>query len=93
MIVNLILMNIPSKCIGLFRKVRIFLSRSCLPQIYKSFVRPYPDYSDINYDKAFTGSSQQKLESSRKNAALAITEAIRGASRGKIYSELDLVSL
>ena len=82
-----------SKSIGLLRKAQIFLSRSCLLQIYKSFVRPYLDYDDITYDKAFTGSSQQKLESSQHNAALAITGAIRGTSREKMYSGMGLVSL
>ena len=51
------------------------------------------DYGDIIYDKAFIGSFQKKLEIIQYNAALAITGAIRGTSREKVYSELDLEPL
>ena len=43
------------KSIGLIRKLRRFLPRSSLLQIYKSFARPYLGYGDIIYDKAFIG--------------------------------------
>ena len=66
----------------------LFLPRPSLLQIYKSFVRPH-----IIYDKAFIGSFQKKLETIQYNAALAITGAIRGTSREKVYSELGLESL
>ena len=69
------------------------LLKPTLLQIYKSFVRPHLDYGDIIYDKAFIGYFQKKLESIQYNAALAITGAIRGTSREKIYSELGLESL
>ena len=82
-----------SKSIGLIRKLRNFLPRPSLPQIYKSFVRPHLDYGDIIYDKAFIGSFQKKLETIQYNAALAITGTIRGTSREKVYSELGLESL
>ena len=82
-----------SKSIGLIRKLRNFLPRPSLLQIYKFFVRPHLDYGDIIYDKAFIGYFQKKLESIQYNAALAITGAIRGTSREKIYSELGLESL
>ena len=52
-----------SKSIGLIRKLRNFLPRPSLLQIYKSFVRPHLDYGDIVYDKAFIGYFQKKLES------------------------------
>ena len=82
-----------SKSIGLIRKLRNFLPRPSLLQIYKSFVRPHLDYGDIIHDKAFIGYFQKKLESIQYNAALAITGAIRGTSREKTYSELGLKSL
>ena len=82
-----------SKPIGLIRKLRNFLSRPSLLQIYKSFVRPHLDYGDVIYDNSFIGSFQKKLESIQYDAALAITGAIRRTSREKIYSELDLESL
>ena len=82
-----------SKSIGLIRKLRNFLPWPSLLQIYKSFVRPHLDYSDIICDKAFIEYFQKKLNSIQYNAALAITGAIRGTSREKIYSELRLESL
>ena len=82
-----------SKSIGLIRKLRDFLPRPSLLQIYKSFVRPHLDYGDIMYDKAFIWSFQKKLESIQYNAALTITGAIRGTSRQKIYSLLGLESI
>ena len=82
-----------SKSIGPIRKLLNFLPRLSLLQICKSFVRLHLDYGDIIYDKAFIGSFQKKLESIQYNAVLAITGAIRGTSREKIYSELGLESL
>ena len=52
-----------SKSIGLIPKLHFFLPRPSLLQICKSFVRSYPDYGDIIYDKAFMVSSQKKCES------------------------------
>ena len=59
----------------------------------KSFIRPYLDNGDILYDKAFNACFHQKIESIQYNACLAITGAIRGSLREKIYQELGLESL
>ena len=61
--------------------------------MYKAFVRPHLDYGNIIYDQAQNASFHQKLESLQYNACLAITEAIRGSSREKIYQELGFESL
>ena len=61
--------------------------------IHKSFLRPHLDYGDVIYDRTFNESFQNKLESVQYNAALAITGAIRGSSREKLYQELGLESL
>ena len=53
--------------------------RSSLLTIYKSFIRPHLDYGDIIYDKAYNASFEQKVESIRHNATLALTGAIRAA--------------
>ena len=37
--------------IGLMKKISQFISRKSLLTIYKSFVRPILDYTDIIYDK------------------------------------------
>ena len=98
-IVNSILMNILKEyliklvnLLVLFASSKIFTETSFL-EIYKYFVRPHLDYGDIIYDKAFIHSFQKKLESIQYNAVLAITEAIRGISRKKIYPELGVESL
>ena len=82
-----------NKTIGVFRKLQNLLPRTALITIYKAFVRPHLDYGDILYDQAFNLSFQQRLESTHYRACLAITGAIPGTSREKIYQELDLESL
>ena len=61
--------------------------------IYKSFIRPHLDYVDIIYDQIDTASFHQKTESVQCNSALAITGAVRGTSKQKLYHELGLESL
>ena len=82
-----------NKTIALLRKLQNILPRSALLTIYKCFVRIHLDYGDIIFDEAFNNSFHQKIESLQYNAALAITGAIRGTSREKIYQELGLESL
>ena len=79
-----------NKTIGLLRKLQNLLPRTTLIKIYKAFVRPHLDYGDILYDQAFNLSFQQKLESIQYRACLAITGAIRGTFKEKIYQELGL---
>ena len=81
------------KIIGLIRKLQPIILRAALLTIYKSFLGPHLDYGDVIYDRAFNKSFQNKLESVQYNAALAITGAIRGSSREKLYQELGLESL
>ena len=52
-----------SKTLGLLRKLYNLLPRSALITIYKVFVRPYLDYSDILYDQVYNMSFHHKLES------------------------------
>ena len=81
------------KIIGLISKLQPIILRAALLTIYKSFLRPHLDYGDVIYDRAFNESFQNKLESVQYNAALAITGAIGGSSREKLYQELGLESL
>ena len=82
-----------NKTIGLLRKLHNTLPRLPLQTIYKSFIRPHLDYGDIIYDQAYTALFHQNTESVQYNSGLAITGAIRGTSKEKIYHELDLESL
>ena len=82
-----------NKTIGLLRKSKNFLPRPVLMTMYKAFVRPHLDYGDIIYDEAYDETFHQKLESIQYNACLALSGAIRGSSKEKLYQELGLESL
>ena len=82
-----------NKSIGLISRLRLTLPRDSLLCIYKSFVRPNLDYADVIYDSPSNELLSRKIESVQYNAALAITGAIRGTSRSKLYAELGLEEL
>ena len=82
-----------NKTVAVLRKFQNIFPRSVLLTIYKCFVRTHLDCGDIIYDEDFNNSFHQKIESLQYNAALAITGAIRGTSRERIYQELGLQSL
>ena len=67
--------------------------RSSLFTIYKSFIGPHLDYSDIIYDQAYIASFHQKLDSIQYNTALGITGATRGTSKEELYDNLGLETL
>ena len=85
--------NKVNKTIGLLRKLQDTLPRTSLITTFKSFIRPHFDYGDIIYDRAYNTSFHQNIESIQYNAALAITGAVRGTSREKLYQELGFESL
>ena len=82
-----------NKTIGLLRKLHNTLPRLPLLTIYKSFIRPHLDYSDVIYYQAYTASFYQKIEYVKYNSALVITGTIRGTSKEKLYHELGLETL
>ena len=69
------------KIIGLHRKLQTFLPRPPLIIIYKSFIKPHFDYGDKIYDQTFSVPFQQKMETIDYNAALEISNAVRGFQR------------
>ena len=81
------------KGISVIKLLDNILSRNALLTIYKSFVRPHLDYSDIVYDQPKNQSFSKKIEAVQYNVALAITNAIKGTSRTKLYKELGIESL
>ena len=87
--------NIEKSSIGvnLMRKLNLLLPRSSLLTVYKCFIRPHLDYGDVIYDQPNLSSLTNKIESVQYNAALAITGAIRGTSKEKLYQELGFESL
>ena len=82
-----------NRVIGLIRRLSVALPQNVLLTIYNSFVRPHLDYGDILYDKPNNENFQNKLEKVQYRACLAITGAIQGTSRTKLYDELGLHSL
>ena len=84
--------NKVNKSIGLLRKLQNLLPRRSLVTIYKSFIRPHIDYGDAIFDQAYNKSFHEKLENFQYNASLAITGAIRGTSKEKLYQELGFAN-
>ena len=85
--------NKTNKTIGLLKNLSNLLPRQSLVTICKAFIRPHLDYGNVIYDQAFNNSFHAKMDSIQYNVSLAITGAIRGKSREKIYQELGLESL
>ena len=82
-----------NKGIGLIRRLYTYLPRKSLLNIYKAFIRPHLDYGDVIYDQPHNDTLCRMIESVQYNAALAITGAIKGSSRERLYQELGLESL
>ena len=79
--------------IGLIKRLYSYLPRKSLLNIYKSFIRPHLDYGDVIYNQPHNDTFCKMIESVQYNAALAITGAIKGFSRERLYQELGLESL
>ena len=93
---NLHLKNVQNKVnktVGLLHKLQNTLPRTSLITIFKLFIRPILDYGDIICDRAYSTSFHQNIESIQYNAASAITGAVRGTSREKLYQELGFESI
>ena len=82
-----------NKGVAVIKKLRYSLPRKSLITIYKAFSRPLIAYGDIIYGQPQNESFSEKLESVQYKTALAITGAIQGSSREKLYQELGLESL
>ena len=82
-----------NKGIGLIKRLYSYLPRNSLLSIYKSFIRPHLDYGDVIYDQPHNDTFCKMIESVQYNAALAITGAIKGSSRERLYQEFGLESL
>ena len=79
--------------IAVTKELGYSLPRKSLITLYKALLRPLLDYGDIIYDQPHNESVCEKRESVQYKVALAITGAIQGTSRQKIYQELGLESL
>ena len=82
-----------TKGVSVIRKMNLLLPCSSLLTIYKSFVRLHLGYGDVIYYQPNNSHLSDEIESVQYNAALAITDAIRGTSKEKLNQELGLESL
>ena len=78
--------NKSNRIIGSVKRLSLILPRADLLTVYKAFVRPHLDYADILYDKPDNEFFKDWVEKVRYNAAIAVTGAIRGTSRERIYN-------
>ena len=67
--------------------------RSDFNDYIKGFLRQRLDQGDVIFDKACNKIFHQKLESIQYNTCLAVSRAIMGSSREKLYQQLGLESL
>ena len=81
-----------NKGISVIKRLRHSLPRKSLMTIYKAFLKPLIDYGDIICDQPQNDFFCKKLEPVQYKIALAITGAIQGTSRDKIYQELGIES-
>ena len=82
--------SIVNNGIALLRKLRYSIPRKSLLSIYKIFLRSHLDYCGVIYDEPRNEKFIDTLESIQYNATLAITGAIKGTSKEKLYNELGL---
>ena len=75
--------------VNLMRKLNLLLPRSSLLTFYKCFIKAHLDYGDVICDQPNLSSLTNKIESVQYNAALAITGAIRGTSKEKLYQVFE----
>ena len=75
-----------NKGVNVIRKMNLLLTRSSLPTAHL-------DYGHVIYDQPNNSHLSDKIDCVKYNAALAITGAITGISKDKLYQELGLESL
>ena len=70
-----------------------YLPRHSFITLCKAFIPPHLDYTDTIYNKPNNMNNCNKIESLGYSAALAITGAIRGSLKEKLYHELGFAYL
>ena len=78
--------SIVNNGIALLRKLRYSIPWKPLLSIYKNFLRAHLDYCEVIYDKPRSEKFMDTLESIQYNATLAVTGAIKGTSKEKLYN-------
>ena len=76
--------------IALLKKLRHSFPGKPLLSIYNTFLRPHLDYCNVIYEKPHNEKFTDTVESIQYKATLAITGAIKRASKVKLYNEIGL---
>ena len=82
-----------NKLTSALRKIYHYMPRDSLVPIYKSFIRPNLDYTDVIFEKPSNATFSKGIEPAQYNATLAITGTIRGTSKEKLYQELGFETM
>ena len=82
-----------NKLTGTLRKLYHYMPRDSLVTIYKSFIRSHLDYANVIFGKSSNATFSNQIQSVQYNAALAITGAIRGTSKEKLYQEIGFETM
>ena len=82
--------SVVNNSIALLRKLGFSIPRKSLISTTKAFLRPHLNYHDVVYDKPCIEKLIDTLELIHYNATLAVTDAIRGTSKEKLFNELGL---
>ena len=87
--------SILSKCrilVGCLRSFKYRLSRKSLETMYKSFIMPHFDFSDVIWDNC-TDHQSEALEALHLDALRTIVGTVRGTSHQKLYAESGFIPL
>ena len=87
--------NLITKCtkmLGILRKLKFILSRTCLNRMYLSFVRPILEYADIVWD-GMTDNQCNRLEIVQSEAARIVTGLTRSVKLESLYNEVGWAPL
>ena len=71
-------------------KTRVYSTSNIFPDYLQIVIRQHLGYGDVVYDQPSNDAFSSKLEAVQYKAALAITGAIKGTAREKLYQELAL---
>ena len=82
-----------NKLTSTLRKLYHYIPRDSLVTIFKTFIRPHLDYTDVIFSKPSNATFSNRIESTQFNAALAITGTIRGTSKEKLYQGLGFETM
>ena len=86
-------MNKCYKIIGSIKKLSLHLPREAILRFCKSVFRTDLDYGNKIFHKPNNDSFKSRIESIQYKACIAITGAIQGTFRERLYRELGLESL